>query len=425
MNNEKFSNNPKKSKFSITLGQLMTLPIILVPIIFFITDYIQLRFTGFHFWESNLRQCNKELTGDINQAERIYKSCGKIIDSTKNVPELNLASKNAGRAKLVIWDKSSKNKNTDRYIEDIKNYFSKAKAINEKDPQAQFYSAYMEDFEDFVQTPENLDCLPASKRYQEAIKLYREGDNIESVGKDFFAVLELGHFLVARDANQTFDLGNEFWDNRNGYQKAVELYKKLQVSDKDANYIVLLDKGKAYFLNQEYSLARDSWEKALEKEPQDYQIKYYIGNSWALEGEYEEAIKKYDEVTEDQNTGEYYEALRDSGFAHYIINNYETAQNRFERAIKILGNRNKTSQLDIELMEKYLKKIRDGQCDQGSFIETICYQEDKTRKLIKNDIKIKDIFTSIYTVHRKDKPTDPFLEVEHDSFYKCRIKPEF
>lgn len=416
MSNEKFSKNPKKRKFSISLGTLMILPLLLIPIIFLITDYIQLKFTGVHFWElvrfweSDRTLCNNKLTDDQNEAKLIYESCQKVIDSTDNISTLNVEYKNAARAYLVQWDKS-RDKNMNLVINRIKRYFSVAEELNQEDPQAKFYSAYMEDFEDFVQTPEKLDCLPASERYQEAIELYRTGDNIESVGIDFFAVLELGHFLVARDG-------------RNGYEKALELYDKLQVSNKDANYIVLLDKGKAYFWNKEYSKARDSWQKALKIEPQDYQIKYYIGNSLALEERYDEAIKKYDEVTEDKNTKEYYPGLRDSGFAHYILHNYKEAKERFNRAIKILGNRGTGSQLELQLMEKYLDKIEEGECDQGNFRDTTCYQEDKDRTLAKNDLKRQGVFTSISTVHRQDKPTDPFIEVEHDKFYKCRIKPE-
>lgn len=416
MSNEKFSKNPKKRKFSISLGTLMILPLLLIPIIFLITDYIQLKFTGVHFWElvrfweSDRTLCNNKLTDDQNEAKLIYESCQKVIDSTDNISTLNVEYKNAARAYLVQWDKS-RDKNMNLVINRIKRYFSVAEELNQEDPQAKFYSAYMEDFEDFVQTPEKLDRLPASERYQEAIELYRTGDNIESVGIDFFAVLELGHFLVARDG-------------RNGYEKALELYDKLQVSNKDANYIVLLDKGKAYFWNKEYSKARDSWQKALKIEPQDYQIKYYIGNSLALEERYDEAIKKYDEVTEDKNTKEYYPGLRDSGFAHYILHNYKEAKKRFNRAIKILGNRGTGSQLELQLMEKYLDKIEEGECDQGNFRDTTCYQEDKDRTLAKNDIKRQGVFTSISTVHRQDKPTDPFIEVEHDKFYKCRIKPE-
>ena len=416
MSNEKFSKNPKKRKFSISLGTLMILPSLLVPIIFLITDYIQLKFTGEHvwelvrFWESDRTLCNNKLTDDQNEAKLIYESCQKVIDSTDNISTLNVEYKNAARAYLVQWDKS-RDKNMNLVINRIKRYFSVAEELNQEDPQAKFYSAYMEDFEDFVQTPEKLDCLPASERYQEAIELYKKGDNIESVGIDFFAVLELGHFLVARDG-------------RNGYEKALELYDKLQVSNKDANYIVLLDKGKAYFWNKEYSKARDSWQKALKIEPQDYQLKYYIGNSLALEERYDEAIKKYDEVTEDKNTKEYYPGLRDSGFAHYILHNYKEAKKRFNRAIKILGNRGTGSQLELQLMEKYLDKIEEGECDQGNFRDTTCYQEDKDRTLAKNDLKRQGVFTSISTVHRQDKPTDPFIEVEHDKFYKCRIKPE-
>lgn len=416
MSNEKFSNNPKKRKFSISLGTLMILPLLLIPIIFLITDYIQLKFTGVHFWElvrfweSDRTLCNNKLTDDQNEAKLIYESCQKVINSTDNISTLNVEYKNAARAYLVQWDKS-RDKNMNLVINRIKRYFSVAEELNQEDPQAKFYSAYMEDFEDFVQTPEKLDCLPASERYQEAIELYRTGDNIESIGIDFFAVLELGHFLVARDG-------------RNGYEKALELYDKLQVSNKDANYIVLLDKGKAYFWNKEYSKARDSWQKALKIEPQDYQIKYYIGNSLALEERYDEAIKKYDEVTEDKNTKEYYPGLRDSGFAHYILHNYKEAKERFNRAIKILGNRGTGSQLELQLMEKYLDKIEEGECDQGNFRDTTCYQEDKDRTLAKNDLKRQGVFTSISTVHRQDKPTDPFIEVEHDKFYKCRIKPE-
>jgi len=41
---KKFSYNQEKSRFSISLGQLMVLPLILVPIIFLVNDYVRLRY---------------------------------------------------------------------------------------------------------------------------------------------------------------------------------------------------------------------------------------------------------------------------------------------------------------------------------------------------------------------------------------------
>ncbi|MEM8778648.1 MAG: hypothetical protein AAGF26_07225, partial [Cyanobacteria bacterium P01_G01_bin.49] len=79
------------------------------------------------------------------------------------------------------------------------------------------------------------------------------------------------------------------------------------------------------------------------------------------------------------------------------------------------------------LMEKYLSKIIDNQCNQGSNsnINNICSRQDVesiTKDLLKNG---EGVFSSIFTVHERDKNTDPFLEVEHDAFYKCRSDAEF
>ncbi|MEM1169798.1 MAG: hypothetical protein AAGJ08_12150 [Cyanobacteria bacterium P01_H01_bin.35] len=67
MNNEKLSKNPGNGKFSITLGQLMVLPLILVPIIFIVNDYVRLRYRVQQL-EDKLKTTD-ELTERVQQLE--------------------------------------------------------------------------------------------------------------------------------------------------------------------------------------------------------------------------------------------------------------------------------------------------------------------------------------------------------------------
>ncbi|MEM8780760.1 MAG: protein kinase, partial [Cyanobacteria bacterium P01_G01_bin.49] len=291
---------------------------------------------------AEFQQCNQNLTKELDQIINTYDACKSIIDSSKlNSKDLNTAYKNVGKAALIIWDRAGdlerKEEQKNNKIQEVTNYFEEAEKYNDIDPQAKFYLALMQDFRDFVLTPENLDCLPATKRYEQAINLYKDIDSVKTVGNDFFALLELGHFLVSRDRDKTpYALGDTIWDSLNGYQKAIRLYDKLlQVPDENARYTVLLSKAKAQLLDNKYEDARKSFAEALKIEPDAYQIKYYLGNSYAQIGNYMEAVEEYDSVTENYQTRHYYYALRDSGFAHYMISEYAKAQERFERAIAL------------------------------------------------------------------------------------------
>lgn len=376
--------------------------------------------------------CAQTLTGDKPQAYSILQSCESVIGSrfTWNNSALNTARKSAGRAALVYWNglsnEQEKEDRQDAIVQEVKNHFDVAEKYKPKDPQAKFYSALMDDFEDFVLTSEELDCLPASERYEQAINLYAGIGKIDAVGNNFFALLELGHFLVSRDRDQVSgNLNDEFLNDLNGYEKAMELYRKLvDVKDDNARYTTLLSLAKAQLLDKQYGEARSSFEQALEIDSKAYQINYYIGNSFALEnGNYDKAVEFYDEVTEDPGTDEYYHALRDSGFAYYMIADYEKAKNRFDRALALGASREQTERSKKNLMEEYKSKINSGRCDQLDFSNSDCSRED--RKILREELLRQGIFQSIFTVHDKEKGTDPFLDVEHDAFYKCRAEAEF
>ncbi|NEQ62438.1 MAG: hypothetical protein F6K53_35625, partial [Moorea sp. SIO4A1] len=374
----------------------------------------------------------------------------------KNKSALYLAHKNLGRATLVYWNDLNpyqKAEERDQVIQEVQQSFKDAEKSNIKDPLVKFYIALMDDFKDFVQTPDSLDCLPASKRYEEAIKLYKDVEKVEIVDNNFFALLELGHLLVSRDAYKiSKNLKHTYWDDLNGYQKAIELYNKLQVSNQNAKDSVLLSKAKAQLLNAQAQLLNYNREKAqnnrekaqedlkkaqrffnqtknyfeeiLKVEPKAYQIRYYIGNSYVLDkGQYEKAIEEYDKVTENPDTELYYYALRDSGFAYYMTSNYKKAKNRFIRALNLEVSQTRAEKEERVLMEKYLEKIENDQCDQIDNDDNICNFEYRTS--LKKELFDAGFFQSIFTVHDKDRGTDPFIDVEHDKFYTCRNDPEF
>lgn len=382
-------------------------------------------------WNYN-NNCAQILTGDKSQAYSILQSCEAVIGSrfTWNDSALNAARKSAGRAALVYWDELSdeqeKEGRQDAVVQEVKNHFVVAGKYKPRDPQAKFYSALMDDFYDFVLTPEELDCQPASQRYSEAIDLYAGMKNVDTVENDFFALLELGHFLVSRDrAQASSNLSNNFLNDLNGYEKAIELYGKLtRIADDNARYTTLLSLAKAQLLDEQYEEARDSFVQALDIDSEAYQINYYIGNSLALEnGNYGDAVKHYDEVTENLGTDEYYHALRDSGFAYYMISDYTQAKDRFERAVALGASHEQTERSKKNLMEEYLGKIDRGRCDQLDSKSSNCSRED--RKVLREELLKQGVFQSIFTVHDKKKGTDPFLDVEHDAFYKCRADAEF
>ncbi|NEO55559.1 MAG: hypothetical protein F6K54_22290 [Okeania sp. SIO3B5] len=83
MNNENLSNNPENSKFSITLGQLMVLPLILVPIIFIINDYVKLRYRVQEL-ESQLKT-TASLTAQVQQLESQLKTTASLTDKVQQL----------------------------------------------------------------------------------------------------------------------------------------------------------------------------------------------------------------------------------------------------------------------------------------------------------------------------------------------------
>ncbi|NEQ86277.1 MAG: tetratricopeptide repeat protein [Moorea sp. SIO2I5] len=388
------------------------------------------------FLWSAKNKCDQVLTDERKQSFNIMESCESIINGfTKNNSTLYLAHKNLGRATLVYWNDlnpSQKAEKKDKVIQEVQNQFKLAEKYNPKDPQVKFYIALMEDFKDFVkdfvldhQTPDYFsDCLSASQRYEKAINLYKDVEKVETVDNDFFALLELGHFLVSRDAdNISKNLKDTYWDDLNGYDKAIELYNKLQVSDQNGKHTVLLSKAKAQLFNRDYEDARNSFKEILEEEPKAYQIRYYLGNSYILDNnQYNQAIEEYDQITENDETKFFYYVLRDSGFVYYMNSNYNKAKNRFKRALGRDVSQTTAEKEERVLMEKYLQKIEKDKCDQLDTTNNSC--DIEYRESIKQELFAAGIFHSIFTVHDKDRGTDPFIDVEHDKFYKCRKNPE-
>lgn len=387
-------------------------------------------------------QCSQNLV-EVPQENitNLIESCQKIVNDSNNKFFLNKAHKNIGRAILVRWDgRTGDYRETSKQSEitEARKHFESALAAKPQDAQAAAYLGLMSDFEDFV-LEQTFKCLPASERYERALRLYKNVEKIKKTDGNFFMVLELGHFLTSRDRHEIYLIGDAYWDNLNGFKKAIQLYNKLNISKKkySAEYSqVILSKANAQLLNREYSKARESFEE-MPQPFRTYQVEYYIGNSYALEGisyalrgeqrraseRYRKSLEYYKRITENEDTGRYYYALRDSAFAHYLRGDYAGAKVLFERALKLLKNDPERESKNRILMEEYFSKINNSQCDvMPSNVNNPCYQDSVVDDLYARG---EGIFWSVFTVHMKDAATDPFLAVEHDAFYKCREEPEF
>ncbi|NEO76226.1 hypothetical protein [Moorena sp. SIO4G3] len=459
---KKISSKKKEYFDKIIILPSLYLRLTIIVILFIMWFYIVEPFFLLNpFLWSAQNKCNQVLTNERKQSFNIRESCDSIINGfTKNKSALYLAHKNFGRANLVYWndlDASEKAERKDKEIKKVQNHFKSAEEYNPKDPQVKFYIALMEDFKyfDFVREDNNQKCLlwPASKRYEKAINLYKDVAKVETVDNNFFALLELGHLLVSRDAGKiSKNLKHTYWDDLNGYQKAIELYNKLQVADPNVKHTVLLSKAKAQLLNAEYQLinyygekaqnnrekAQDYFEKAqdyfkkaqkyltdiLKVKPKAYQIRYYLGNSYILaNNQYKEAIIEYEEITEPDDTKFFYYALRDAGFVYYLNKKYNKAKDRLDRARELEVSETPIEKERRELMENYLEKIEKNKCDQLDTDNNICDIEDRSslkQKLIK-----AGFFQAKLEFHDKKRRTDPFINVANDKLHECEKNPEF
>ena len=415
---------------------LLIVSIVTVISILIIEKYLILN----PFLQSDYDECIVSLTADKKQAYAVLKSCKSITDGfTINNYALNKAHKNAGRADLLVYwetqEQEEQYENKKDLIKRVISHFHKAENFNNKDKQAKFYSALMEDFKDFVLTPNELECKPASERYKQAITLYSDVQEFKDK-QDIFILLELGHFLVSRDKTNGFKKAIEL------YRKAIEsieLYKENKQTDenlkskktkKNLEFKVLLSLAKAQLLIGDYKNARDSFEKALEIKPETYQIKYYIGNTYALEGNFRKAIKLYEKIIKNESTKRIYRVWRDLGFAYYLLDKREEAQKSFKQAKSFQESNQQTEINNKKFIEKFVKNFdiegleqsSNGKCsinDSGD--KYSCFRNELEELQKKERV---NPFKSIFTVHEKDKDTDPFLDVEHDAFYKCRKEPD-
>lgn len=322
-------------------------------------------------------------------AERFLEAC--------NNPKNANALVNNGRALLITWQSNATKTEKKQSLEQVAENFNQASALSPNDPQIAFYKAFVLDFQDFVLNATNATCVPASERYAETIKLYEQVDDITPDSHNLFILNELGHFLINRDKD---------------YKTAISLYKKVaqdhpQVED------VLMSKATAQLLDKDYFGAKESFEAVLAINPESYQIKYNLGSLWAQLENYDEAIKYYEDITQNPSTANFYYAWRDQGIAYYFLGRKNDAKQAFQQALtfegaKIFDERNYTF---MENVFQCLEASGDGTTVDNCFT--------MSPSILKATLRENGVFQGSVIVHNRNEQSDPFFEVEHDAFYKC------
>ncbi|MFN6478893.1 tetratricopeptide repeat protein [Nostoc sp. DedQUE07] len=373
----------------------------------------------------NEETCNKKLekTGDRKKAAKsVLDACLKLTSSQPNNID---AWKNAGRASLLTWLPKSDEKAKKNLIDNTKGYFQQAvEKSGGKDPQALFYWKFMDDFEEFTSKSKdksnpNFQCnMNASKRYKEALAIYNpppdSGKKAYIVSQsDEFILLELSHFLIHRDGES-------------GQKDAIALLDGVLRANPDPHYQnkllknIWLSKADAQTRLEKYDQAAESLKQALNYAPKNYKILQDLGAAYAQltlepstenkDGSRERAITYYENALE--SSPKSYFAWRNLSFLHYLHGRYQEAVKAFDETLtfsgKDLDNDNK------DLIKEYSEIAQ--ACKNGGN----CILNKKNE--LKTKLKNKGIFYKYFITHEliEREVVDPFFDVEHDLFYKCR-----
>ncbi len=311
-------------------------------------------------------------------------------------PKSATAFVNRGRALLITWDSDSAQAQKEQRFNQISESFDKAGELSKNDPEIAFYQAFVLDFKDFVLDGRATDCASVKERYAEAIARYAQIEQIQPEKDNLSIINELGHFLTNRDRD---------------YKAAIALYEKVSLDHPQIND-VLMSKATAQLLSQDLPGAQASFEQVLALNPGAYQVKYSLGSLWAQQGNYPEALKYYQAITNNPNTANFYYAWRDQGITHYFLGQYKEAKQSFETALKFEG-----AALFDKKNYAYMQTASDC-LDALSGDESIaCFGDNPD--VVKSNLRANGIFQGSVIVHSKDEASDPFFEVEHDTFYKC------
>ncbi|WP_019504505.1 tetratricopeptide repeat protein [Pleurocapsa sp. PCC 7319] len=335
---------------------------------------------------SAAKQC-RLMPSDLDLAAKVLTACDRVLKKKPNDTEALI---NRGKVSFVLWDSNRNQERFDKAIAD----FTQAKEIEPDNPRALFYLSYLEEFQDLV-IRKQPQCLPASDRYQEVIQIYQPFDSITE--QDIPILLELGHFLVNREQN---------------YQAAMAIFDSIIKFDENI-YQAWSGKATAQFLGKDYFNAQESFERALELNPDSYKIKYNLGSLWARLDNYEKASELYYQVLKAEPNFTF--ALRDLGLSLYLQNRYQEAALAFTQIIYRPNSKSfQVSAKDRELISDFYHRVEDCLEEAVEGLEVSCSQEDRVPMKIR--LYHNGIFHNVI-VHGQS--SDPFFEVEHHTFFQC------
>jgi len=179
-----------------------------------------------------------------------------------------------------------------------------------KKARAVFYPQYWEDFKTRVLERElSLDssrrsCRVASSIYRDPIFEYlrygSSGGRISSK-EDFLIVIELGHWLINRDAGaEDYPIAGNNSDYANGYKTSLDLYDLLETQSvsSDLKYNFFASRGIAKAKQRFYGDAREDFLLALRIDEQSPELHYNLASMEAQLANYQMAIDEYSKALE-------------------------------------------------------------------------------------------------------------------------------
>lgn len=332
------------------------------------------------------KQC-RLIPSNSDLAAKVLTGCDRVLKRNPNDTEALI---NRGKVSFVLWDSNRNRERFDSAIADL----TQAQEIEPDNPRALFYLSYLEEFQDLV-IRKQPKCLPASEQYQEAIKIYQPYDSITE--QDIPILLKLGHFLVNRDQN---------------YDQAKVVFDRI-IDFNNNLYQAWSGKATAQFLSKDYFNAQESFERALELNPDSHKIKYNLGSLWARLDNYEKASELYYLVLKVEPDFTF--ALRDLGLSLYLQNRYQEAALAFTQIIYRPDSRSfQVSDKDRELISDFYHRVEDCLEEAVGGQEVSCSQEDRVPMKIR--LYHNGIFHNVI-VHGSS--SDPFFEAEHHTFFQC------
>ncbi|NEQ97486.1 MAG: hypothetical protein F6K30_12305, partial [Cyanothece sp. SIO2G6] len=168
------------------------------------------------------------------------------------------------------------------------------------------------------------------------IQYHRNGGKIIEE-EDFFIVIEIGHWLINRDAGLDDYLDAKISNPSDGYRKALELYEILDPTKfrKELKYNFYASRGLAYAKLRQTPSAREDFSDAIRIDDSSSDLNYNFASMDAQLGNFPLAIKGYKtalvkykeaETKANLNANEDFEVqvkeaiiYRDLGWAHLLL----------------------------------------------------------------------------------------------------------